>query len=199
MLKHKVWITATVTILLLLATSSAVVLAQDTGGTIKGKVFYDLDANGQCVGTGERGMQGVVVTFTNTQAAIQSAIATDQEGSFGYTSAGYGTWNITVQSPDGWYVSSQETRQTALTSNQPVVTGLDFCIAQGKGPGAGGTTTKASLLGPLSSKTAASGSAMTLPESGAPIAPGLMIAGLAAIGLLTLGMGLYIYSRRSTA
>ncbi len=199
MLKHKARFTSMVLILVLLATSTAVVLAQDAGGTLLGSVFNDQDANGQCVGTGERGMQGVVVTFSNTQAAIQTAMATNQEGSFGYSSAGYGTWNVTIQPPDGWYVSSQDTRQTALTSTQPVVTGLDFCVAQGTNPAVGSGTTKASLIAPLSSKTAASGSAMTLPESGAPIAPGLLAAGLAAVGLLALGMVLYIYSRRSQA
>lgn len=184
-MRKKVWIISVVVVLMLLITGTAAVFAQTTGGAILGTVYNDLDANGVCVGTGEPGLPGMVVEFANTEAAIQTALQTNENGSYGYTAAGFGTWNVTVKPPSGWRSTAQQTRQVTLTSTQPVAAGLDFCITQGTTSGGSG-----------GDGSSGSGGAVTLPESGAPISQSLLITMVIGIALLAVGAGLFFYSRR---
>jgi hypothetical protein len=190
-MRNKAWIILVAIILLLVITGTAAAFAQSSGGAILGTVYNDLDANGVCVGTGEPGLTGMVVEFVNTEAAIQTAIQTNENGSYGYTSAGFGTWNVTVKPPQGWRTTAQPTRQVILTSTQPVASGVDFCITQDAS-----TSTPAAPL--ATAVPGGSGGAVTLPESGAPIAPALLIATVIGIGLLAIGAGLFFYSRRAS-
>jgi hypothetical protein len=188
-MRNKIWIILAVIALMVIITGTAAAFAQSASGAILGTVYNDQNADGVCVGTGEPGLPGMVIEFNNVEAAILTALQTNENGSYGYTAAGFGTWNVTVKPPQGWRSTAQSTRQVALTSTQPVVSGLDFCITQGSStaaptatPGSGG-----------------SGGAVTLPESGAPIAPALLVGALIGIGLLALGAGLFVYSRRASS
>ena len=192
-MRKKVWIILALIVLMLVISGTAAAFAQSSGGAILGTVYNDLNADGVCVGTGEPGLPGMVVEFANVEAAIQTALQTNENGSYGYTAAGFGTWNVTVKPSQGWRSSAQTTRQVALTSTQPVASGVDFCITQdassggseGSGETGGGDT--------------GSSGAVTLPESGAPIAPALLIAVVLGFGLLAVGAGLFFYSRRASA
>ena len=191
-MRKKVWIVLAVIVLMLVITGTAAAFAQSSGGAILGTVYNDLDANGVCVGTGEPGLTGMVVEFVNVEAAIQTALQTNENGSYGYTSAGFGTWNVTVKPPEGWRSTAQPTRQVILTSTQPVASGVDFCITQD-------ASTSTPATPPATAVPGGSGGAVTLPESGAPIAPALLIAAAIGIGLLAIGAGLLFYSRRASA
>ena len=189
-MRKNVWIILAVIALMLLITGTAVAFAQSSGGAILGTVYNDLNADGVCVGTGEPGLPSIVVEFNNVEASILTALQTNENGSYGYTAAGFGTWNITVKPPTGWRSSAQQTRQVVLTSTQPVAAGVDFCITQDSG-----SSTPAP---PATAVPGGSGGAVTLPESGAPIAPALLIAAVIGIGLLVIGAGLFFFSRRAS-
>jgi len=171
-MRNKTWIILLVIALMLVITGTAAAFAQSSGGAILGTVYNDQNADGVCVGTGEPG--------------------TNENGSYGYTAAGFGTWNVTVKPAQGWRSTAQTTRQIALTSTQPVAAGVDFCITQD-------ASTSTPAAPPATVVPGGSGGAVTLPESGAPIAPALLIAAVLGIGLLALGGGLYFYSRRASA
>jgi len=191
-MRNKTWIILLVIALMLVITGTAAAFAQSSGGAILGTVYNDQNADGVCVGTGEPGLPGMVVEFVNQEAAIQTALQTNENGSYGYTAAGFGTWNVTVKPAQGWRSTAQTTRQIALTSTQPVAAGVDFCITQD-------ASTSTPAAPPATVVPGGSGGAVTLPESGAPIAPALLIAAVVGIGLLALGGGLYFYSRRASA
>ena len=190
-MRKNVWIILAVIALMLLITGTAVAFAQSSGGAILGTVYNDLNADGVCVGTGEPGLPSIVVEFNNVEASILTALQTNENGSYGYTAAGFGTWNITVKPPTGWRSSAQQTRQVVLTSTQPVAAGVDFCITQDSGSGTPAAP-------PATAVPGGSGGAVTLPESGAPIAPALLIAAVIGIGLLVIGAGLFFFSRRAS-
>jgi hypothetical protein len=187
-MRNKVWIILMVIAMLLIISGTAAAFAQSSAGAILGTVYNDLNGDGVCVGTSEPGLPNMVVEFVNTEAAIQTALQTNENGSYGYTSAGLGTWNVTVKPPQGWQSTAQSTRQVTLTSTQPVASGIDFCITQS-------TTTPVPTSTPQSG---GSGGAVTLPESGATIAPALLVTLVIGLGLLALGAGLFFYSRRAS-
>ncbi len=190
-MRNKTWIILLVIALMLVITGTAAAFAQSSGGAILGTVYNDQNADGVCVGTGEPGLPGMVVEFVNQEAAIQTALQTNENGSYGYTAAGFGTWNVTVKPAQGWRSTAQSTRQIALTSTQPVAAGVDFCITQDASTSTPAAPSATAVPG-------GSGGAVTLPESGAPIAPALLIATLIGIVLLVIGGGLYFYSRRAS-
>jgi hypothetical protein len=191
-MRNKTWIILLVIALMLVITGTAAAFAQSSGGAILGTVYNDQNADGVCVGTGEPGLPGMVVEFVNQEAAIQTALQTNENGSYGYTSAGFGTWIVTVKPAQGWRSTAQPTRQIALTSTQPVAAGVDFCITQDASTSTPAAPSATAVPG-------GSGGAVTLPESGAPIAPTLLITAVLGIGLLALGAGIYFYSRRASA
>jgi hypothetical protein len=191
-MRNKTWIILVLIALMLLITGTAAAFAQSSAGAILGTVYNDQNADGVCVGTGEPGLPGMVVEFVNVEAAIQTALQTNENGSYGYTSAGFGTWNVTVKPAQGWRSTAQSTRQVTLTSTQPVASGVDFCITQD-------ASTSTPTAPPATAVPGGSGGAVTLPESGAPIAPALLIAAVLGIGLLAVGAGIFFYSRRASA
>lgn len=189
-MKHRLSILVITTVLMMLIGIPPAVLAQDAGGAILGTVFHDLDGDGACVGTSEPAVEGIVVEFVNAESAIQTALATNEDGSFSYVSAGFGTWNVSIRPSAGWIVTAEQSQQIALTPSQPVITNLDFCVTEG-------TATVNSQAPVEKTNTKVSISAVTLPESGAPVAPQLLIAAFTGIGFMLIGAGLIAYNRRS--
>lgn len=177
-MRRKITIVLFLGVLVLMLAPVLSVSAQGNEGSIRGTVINDLNADGQCLGTGEPGQSNVPVEFMYLASGTTVPLVTGVDGSYGIVNITLGTWQITVKPGDGWVVTSQQVKQVTLTEAQPVVTGIDFCITQV--PVSGGGTTPPP----------------TLPESGAAIAPILLVA-IAAGGLmLLLGAGLVIANRR---
>jgi hypothetical protein len=151
--------------------------AQTNTGSIRGIVYNDLNGDGFCVGTGEPGQSGVPVEFIYTGSGTTLPLMSGVDGSYGVVSITLGTWQVTVKPGTDWRVTSQQTREVTLTSTQPTVSGVDFCITQV--PTSGGGT-----------------SPPVLPESGADVAPALIAASAMGAILLALGAGLILNSRR---
>jgi hypothetical protein len=189
-MKHKLSIVLTSTLLMMLIGIAPAVIAQDAGGAILGTVYHDLDGDGACIGTSEPAIEGIVVEFVNVESAIQTALATNEDGSFSYVSAGFGTWNISIRPPAGWIVTGEQSQQIALTPSQPVITNLDFCVTE--------RAATVNVSAPIeSAESSVAPTAVTLPESGAPVAPDLLIGGVMGIGFMLIGAGLIAYNRRS--
>jgi hypothetical protein len=137
-------------------------------GSIRGTVYRDANNDGLCVGTGESGLGGVPIRFSNgsSQLYLQSGV----DGTFGLVASGLGTWTVTAEpSADQGVVTSAASRTVELTEDNPLATGVDFCI---------GTARASSVV---------------LPESGAPARPILWIALVA--GVLLAGAGLFMLMR----
>jgi hypothetical protein len=153
--------------------------AQDNNiGSILGVVYNDLNADGYCVGSGEPGQQGVPIEFVYTASGTAVPLLTGVDGSFGIVAITLGTWQVTVKPPLGWRVTSQESKTVTLTETTPQAQGVDFCITQA--PASGGGTNPP-----------------VLPESGADVAPSLLIAAAIGVMLLAAGAGIIIKERRS--
>jgi uncharacterized membrane-anchored protein YitT (DUF2179 family) len=179
-MKRRISLLVIMIALVLLIVPVLAVGAQDNNiGSILGVVYNDLNADGYCVGSGEPGQSGVPVEFVYTASGTAVPLLTGVDGSFGIVAITLGTWQVTVRPPLGWRVTSQPSKTVTLTETTPQAVGVDFCITQA--PESGGGTNPP-----------------VLPESGADVAPSLLIA--AAIGalLLAAGAGIILNSRRST-
>lgn len=166
--------------LVLLITPILAVGAQENNiGSIRGVVYNDLNADGYCVGSGEPGQSGVPVEFVFTASGTAVPLLTGVDGSFGIVAISLGTWQVTVHPPLGWRTTSAASKTVTLTDTTPQAVGVDFCITQAPAPG-GGT------------------SPPVLPESGADVAPSLLIAAAIGAMLLAAGAGIFLNSRRST-
>lgn len=175
MLTSKRVFSGVVVLLLFFAVASA--QAQTTRGSIRGRVYLDVDANGFCVGTTEPALAGIPVQFVSADGQTTVDLQSGSDGSFGLASAGLGTWQVTAKPGTGYRVTSQQTRTVTITEQQPVATGADFCVAQ------------------VTTSTGGTGGVVVLPESGATVAPGLIWA--VAVGLVLLvGAALLEWRRR---
>lgn len=148
--------------------------AQEDGasGSIRGTVYRDANNDGLCVGTGESGLAGVPIRFSN--GATQLYLQSGSDGSFGLVASGLGTWTVAAEpSADQGVVTSAQSRSVTLTEENPMATGVDFCV---------GTARSSSVV---------------LPQSGAPARPGLWMAAIA--GALLVGVGLALLVRERLA
>jgi hypothetical protein len=162
--------------------------AQTDSGTIRGTVFDDLNSDGACVGTGEPGLAGIPIEFiheSNAKIVVQST----SNGTYSLVGVGFGTWQVTVVPGSGFVATSQQSFSVTLTSENPEVTGIDFCVGRvSVSPTATATT------GPTATPTAASS---LMPESGASAPPTLLIVGAIGIALFALGAGIEAWRRRA--
>jgi hypothetical protein len=97
--------------------------------TIRGRVFEDLNSDGVCVGTGEPGLASIPIDFIHESNA-RIVLQTVQDGTYSLGGVALGTWQVIVQPPTGFEATSQESFSVTLTSEQPEVTGIDFCVAR---------------------------------------------------------------------
>ena len=102
---------------------------QTTSGTIRGRVFEDLNSDGVCVGTGEPGLAGIPVEFIHESNAT-IFLQTEQDGTYSLVGVGFGTWQVTVRPGSGFVATSQQSISVTLSSEQPEVKGIDFCVAR---------------------------------------------------------------------
>jgi hypothetical protein len=145
---------------------------EQASGSIRGTVYRDANNDGLCVGTGEAGLAGVPIRFSNGSGELY--LQSGNDGTFGLVAAGLGSWTVAAEpSADQGVVTSAATRTVNLTAENPLATGVDFCV---------GTARSSSVV---------------LPQSGAPARPGLWIA--LVIGLLLAGAGAFMLLRERLA
>jgi hypothetical protein len=159
-------ISIVMTILLLTALAGGVVAQEDDIGAISGFVYQDVNADGVCTADQDPGQQGINMQFVNRDTNVTLNQGTNQEGGYNVTGLQAGTWQITVNPGTGWRVLSQQTQQVVITTENPTFSEINFCIVR---------------------------VSTTLPESGAPLSPGLLLA--AGLGLLLLFSGAGLMAR----
>ncbi len=128
------------------------------GGTVSGIVFDDLNGNG-IQDTGEPGISGVTVKLLNSEGVVSKTDATNNDGSYRFTSVSAGIYTVEETDPAG-YASTTGNRVTVSVSsngsasanfgdqNQGTVSGTVFLDVNGSGiqdpnePGISGVTMK---------------------------------------------------------
>jgi hypothetical protein len=158
---------------LLLSVIASTALAQETKGSIRGTVYHDLNADGRCVNTGEPGLAGVPIKFASDSTTVY--LESGDDGTYGLVAAGLGTWTVGAEPTTGSYVTSKNPIQVYLGVDERLVLGVDFCVIT----------------------TGSVPPAVVLPESGATLAPALLIALATGLGFATTGIGLEIRRRRA--
>lgn len=148
--------------------------AENVSGTISGVVFNDVDANAVCRDTGEAGAAGIPLQLINLDDNTTINLTSDGGGFYELINANGGTWQVTVNPGSAWRVTSQQTRQVIISTDNPDSGQNDFCIVQ---------------------VSAAATPQPVLPESGAPLSPSLLTAALLGILLLAAGVGLFVRAR----
>ena len=174
-MQRRSWYTALLFVSLLVLGAPAVQAQTATNGVIRGIIFQDLNADGIC-GGGDPAMASVQIDFTPDGGPTLSMPSTS-DGTYGLASIELGTWYVTARPPNGWVTTSQPTIQVILTSERNTAENVNFCLAQ-SGSGGDGST--------------------TLPESGAPAPPLLLVT--VALGIVALlgGMGLVLWDWRTS-
>jgi hypothetical protein len=172
--------------LILLSLVGVIGASAQTSGTIRGTVFDDLNSDGACVGTGEPGLAGIPIEFvheSNARIVVQST----SNGTYSLVGVGFGTWQVTVEPGSGFVATSQQSFSVTLSSDDPEVTGIDFCVGRV-------TVTPTATSAPTATPTVASS---LMPESGAGAPPTLLIVGAIGIALFVLGAGIEAWRRRA--
>ena len=158
---------------LLLSIIAGTALAQDSRGSIRGTVYHDLNADGSCVNTGEPGLPGVPIKFAIGPTTVY--LESGDDGTYGLVAAGLGVWTVTVEPPTGSYATSINPLEVYLSVEEQLALGVDFCvISSGSVP-----------------------PSTVLPESGATIAPMLLVALATGLGFVATGIGVEVRRRRS--
>ena len=155
---------------------SSALLQQEVRGSIRGTVYEDRNADGVCAGTGEPTLGGINVQFVSDDGGSTIHLQSGPDGSYGLVAVGLGTWTVTAVPLTGFSVSSINPQVVHLNAEQPEATGIDFCIIKGSGT---------------------EGGSVVLPESGASIAPPLVVAAVTGISLVAAGVVLEIRRRRT--
>jgi hypothetical protein len=159
------------------SSTSSLMFQTEVRGSIRGTVYEDRNADGVCVGSGEPALAGINVQFVSQDGSSTVHLQSGPDGTFGLVAVGLGTWTVTAVPLTGFSVSSTNPQVVNLSAEQPDASGVDFCIIKGSGSGSG---------------------SVVLPESGASIAPPLLIAALAGISLVAAGAALEIRRRRTS-
>ena len=165
-------------VVLLMVVATTIVYGQSSNGSIEGTVYHDQNADGVCVSTGEPGLAGVPVDFVSDDG-FTITLQSGSDGTFGLVAVGFGRWRVTAKPGTGFTVTSQETIEVILSTEQPMASGVDFCVAQG-------------------TVSTGGGEAVVLPESGAAISPTLLAVGVFGVLFLALGSLLVYRGSRPT-
>jgi hypothetical protein len=131
-------------------------------------------------------LAGIPIEFiheSNAKIVVQST----QDGTYSLVGVGFGTWQVTVMPGSGFAATSQQSFSVTLTSENPEVTGIDFCVGRV-------SVTPTATTGPTATPTAASS---LMPETGAAAPPTLLIIGAIGIALFALGAGIEAWRRRA--
>lgn len=173
-MKKNYWISTTLLILLIIPLST---LAQNQSGSIRGIVFRDINANGICVNEGEpRVAANIPIEIVSDDVGELIRITSSADGTYSYTTDSLGLWRVTIVPGQAWRVTSQQTQEIVLTTDNPSTENVNFCIIEVQQSGGGGGT--------------------TLPESGAVVAPPLILAAVLGFALIALGSTLLLIGKR---
>jgi hypothetical protein len=178
-MRNVIWITSIAIFLYALMTIPHTTQAQEEKGTISGTVYRDINANGICVNEGEpRVAANIPMELVSDDVGELLRITTAADGSYAYTTDALGLWSVTVVPGENWRVTSQQTLEVVLSTDSLNATGIDFCIIEIEQSSGGGGT--------------------TLPESGAPVAPALLIASVIGFILIAAGASLLLVNHLHT-
>lgn len=145
----------------------------DVRGSIRGTVYEDSNGDGKCVNTGEPILAGIPINFVSNDDQTTVRLYSGENGTFGLVAAGLGTWDVTVDPPAPWVVTSRKTVQAFLGENQRLVLGVDFCLSK--------TGTRPPAL----------------PAAGAVVSPVFAAAALIGLSLMGLGAAIEIQRKRN--
>ena len=174
---RKSFLSLLLVVVLLAAVGAVSAQTQPEDGTIRGTVYQDLNANGSCATDNEPVLAGVSIEFVSDRGET-ALLASGTDGRYELVTVASGTWTVTAKPGQGWSVTSTNPHVVAITLDQPVTSGADFCVADVNG-------------------TSGSAAAVVLPESGSPVSP-VLLAAVAAGSLLVLaGLALEVQRRRS--
>jgi hypothetical protein len=141
----------------------------EPGGSIRGAVYRDVNADGRCVGTGVAGEEplvGVPIEFVSSDQRTTETLYTGSDGTYGLVATGYSYWAVTVRPGSEWVVTSERTQHVPIFADSLIATNVNFCLQQG-----------ALAL-------------VVLPASGAPASAMLWQMALFGAGLIVFGAGL---------
>jgi len=175
-MKRKMWLSVLALFLFTLSAVYYPLLAQETTGSIRGTVFRDVNSNSVCTDEGEPAVAGIPVELVDDATRTIVRLQTGADGTYILSQAAMGRWQVTVAPGTGWRVTSQQTREIVLTTDAPEAAVVNFCIVE------------------VTESTGGSGGT-TLPESGAPVAPGLLGIAAAGFALMAVGIGLLLRGR----
>ena len=175
-MRRKMWFAALLTLLLLVAGTTSVKAQTATKGAIRGTIYQDANADGIC-GAGDPTMAGVRIDFT-PEGGQTISLVTFSDGTYGLASITLGTWQVTARPPEGWVTTSQQTITAVLTAEQNNAENVNFCLAQENTSGGDGSN--------------------TLPDSGVPMPPTLLVAIALSSVLMLAGLALLVWVRRAS-
>lgn len=176
-MKKAYWIAV---IVLSLLAIPLMAFGQDQTGTISGTVYRDINANGVCANEGEpRVAANIPLELVSDDVGELTRITTAADGTYSYSTDALGLWRVTVVPGQGWRITSPQTLEVVLSTDNPDASNIDFCIIEiDQSAGGGGTT---------------------LPESGVFIAPPLLIAAVIGFLFIAAGAVLLIFSKPGRA
>lgn len=161
-----------VLVVIVLSVMAGTAAAFQDRGSIRGTVYEDKNRDGKCAGTGDPVLKDIPIKFVSDDGKYTAYLQSGANGTYGLVAAGFGTWTVSAEPPSGYVVTSKSPLKVFLGSNQMLALGTDFCVAKGTA----GTV---------------------LPESGAAVAPILvLVAGIGA-GMVLVGAGLEWRKRAS--
>ncbi|MFN2246107.1 MAG: carboxypeptidase-like regulatory domain-containing protein [Candidatus Promineifilaceae bacterium] len=177
------------TTILLLLGSVLTASAQDGGGTISGTVYLSDNPNGTCTEDNLPGQSGIQIQVIDVDNDTTVNLTTNSDGTYEFITSIDGTYQVTVNPGASWRVLTQQTRQIVISEDSPDHEDIDFCIAQVPAT----PTSTAPTPMPTFVPTPIPTQPPTLPQSGAAIAPSLLL--IAGLGVLLIIGGLFIFKR----
>jgi hypothetical protein len=179
-----------ITIILLLGSALAI-QAQDTVGTISGTVYRTENPGTSCTEDNLPGEPGIPLQFVNRDNQTTLNLNTESDGSYEINVSTEGTWQVTVNPGSGWRVLSQQTIQVSVSEDDPDHEEVDFCITRVT------PTPTTTTITPTPTTITPTPIPPVLPESGAPVAPTLLLAAGLGFLFLLIGGWLFVYARKS--
>lgn len=176
-MKRKPWLLILALFLWALMAVHFPLLAQEVTGSIRGTVFRDSNDNTVCADEGESALAGIPIELVDDETGTIVRLQTGADGTYILSQASLGDWRVSVTPGTGWRITSQQTREVVLTADTPEATGIDFCIVE------------------VTDSSGDSDQGTTLPESGAPVAPALLIAAALGFAMMAAGIGILLHGR----
>ena len=101
--------------------------SDEANGSIRGMVYEDKNRDGRC-DSGEPTLAGIPLQFVSNDGGTTLFLQSGENGTYGLVAAGYGTWQVSANPPAPWLVRAPNPRAVFLGSEEPVATGINFCL-----------------------------------------------------------------------